>query len=250
VSTDRRYARIYYDELEREFPDVWRDPVLRGEYTLLLAVADRAWPASPEVPRLARSAAVRRLAEAGLIFLEEPYHYRCRGMDKERSARRERAAHAAGVRYADRTAASTASGTAGSTASAMPNRAEPSRAEKSRADAPASDDRDALDTYHELTMWRPWGSWSGEKLRGLIATHGNEAVDAALRESFAKAATRDTLLDRAIAVLERNAERAKRDAEKRHKAELRAMEITPEQAAENQRRINAEVAKMTGKPAA
>jgi hypothetical protein len=126
------------------------------------------------------------------------------------------------------------------------------REEKSREERAEqkSDDRDALDTYHELTMWRPWGSWSGEKLRGLIASHGNEAVDAALRESFAKAATRDTLLDRAIAVLERNAERAKRDAEKRHKAELRAMEITPEQAAENQRRINAEVAKMTGKPAA
>lgn len=133
MSRDRRYARIYYDDLEREYPEVWRDPVLRGDYTLLLSIADRSWPSSPEVPRMARPKAVKRLVELGLVISEPPFHYRCRGMDKEREERRRHAADAARKRYADRTAPGSALGSAPSTADAsrreLPTRAEPNRAE-------------------------------------------------------------------------------------------------------------------------
>jgi hypothetical protein len=154
--SDRRYARIYYDDLEREYPEVWRDPILRGDYTLLLAVADRAWPASPEVPRGARPKAVRRLGELGLIVLEPPYHYRCRGMDKHREERRKQASHAAAVKYANRTADSTPNSSPASTATApdvfVPNRTEPSTTEPSRAD---DDGRADLEAFLLVTRRAP-----------------------------------------------------------------------------------------------
>lgn len=70
-------------------------------------------------------------------------------------------------------------------------------------------DRDALDTYHELTRWRPWGAWSGKALRRAMDDYGNEAVDAALRAEHDHDPDRDTLMDRAFARLARETEKAK-----------------------------------------
>jgi hypothetical protein len=69
------------------------------------------------------------------------------------------------------------------------------------------DDRDALDTYHELTLFRPWAAFSGDKLRAAIAEYDNESVDAALRAEHDLDPNRDTLLNRTLARLAKQAER-------------------------------------------
>jgi hypothetical protein len=70
-------------------------------------------------------------------------------------------------------------------------------------------DRDSLDTYHELTLYRPWGVWSGDKLKAAINDYGDPAVDEALRQEAQLDGDRSTLLDRTLARLARNADRAR-----------------------------------------
>lgn len=70
---------------------------------------------------------------------------------------------------------------------------------------------DALDTYHELTLYRPWGVWSGDKLRGAIVDYGDATVSAALRAEHDVDPNRGSLLDRALARLAKDAERTKRE---------------------------------------
>lgn len=78
-----------------------------------------------------------------------------------------------------------------------------------------SNDFDSLDTYYELTLYRPWGSWSGDKLRGAIADYGDAATTEAMRAEHQADADRATLLDRTLARLARNAEKAKRERKER-----------------------------------
>lgn len=77
--------------------------------------------------------------------------------------------------------------------------------------AGGDDDRDALDTYYELTLFRPWGQWSGEKLLVATRDYGNAAVEVALDAEFGVNSDRKTLLDRTLARLARDAERSKRN---------------------------------------
>jgi hypothetical protein len=218
--SDRRYARIYYDDLEREYPEVWRDPVLRGDYTLLLSVADRAWPASPEVPRVARPKAVRRLGELGLILLEPPYHYRCRGMDKQREERRRQAAHAANVRHAGSNADSTSKSNATAPDAFMPNQAEPSRTEPNPADPP----RDPAEIYWSITGRYPATkalSW----IDSLAEEYGAEPTIKAMVEAHIADRSSQTLLGRTrdrLAAEARKLDLKGRAVEKAKVAELRA----------------------------
>lgn len=141
---ERHYARVYYDDLEREFPEVWRDAVLRGDYILMLVAAERAWPASPEVPRLARPRSVKRLAELELIYPEPPFHYRARGLDKERERRSEAARNAASTRW--RNAERSADSSAVRTADAMPRRDETRRDDNKPPNPPRGGGRRANGT--------------------------------------------------------------------------------------------------------
>lgn len=75
---------------------------------------------------------------------------------------------------------------------------------------PASEERDCLDTYHELTRWRPWGIWSGDKLKGAASEYGDDNVSSALRAEAAVDADRNTLLDRSLARLARETEHNRR----------------------------------------
>lgn len=78
-----------------------------------------------------------------------------------------------------------------------------------------SEDRDALDTYYELTLFRPWGVWSGDKIRAAVNDYGDAKVDAAMRAEAEADADRKTLLDRTLARLARDAERVKRERKAR-----------------------------------
>lgn len=73
-------------------------------------------------------------------------------------------------------------------------------------------ERDALDRYHELTLWRPWGHWSGDKLRVAIRDFGDPAVVAALEAEAESDPDRKTLLDRTLARLARSADREREKA--------------------------------------
>ena len=238
MSRDRRYARIYYDDLEREFPEVWRDATLRGDYVLLLAIAERAWPASPEVPRLAKPRSVKKLAQVGLILLEDPFNYRCRGMDKDREARRQHAAEAARKRYADRDAPGTAPSTASASRRELPSQAEPNQEKPSQADA---SERDIVDDYYRLTNRFP-NATVKEWLERLANEFGHDAATRKLAAEFVKNSSSRTLLGRVENELKSDRHEAGKRAAAAEKDALerwaKEHQLTPEQAAENKRRLD------------
>jgi hypothetical protein len=70
-------------------------------------------------------------------------------------------------------------------------------------------DHDSLDAYYELTGYRPWGQWSGDKLRVAIRDFGDAATETALRAEHKANPERQKLLDRTLARLARDAEKAR-----------------------------------------
>lgn len=115
---DRKYIRVYYDELADEFPEVWADPLLYWSWSRLLVVAEKMWPSVPEVPRAVRPRPVARLVELGIVTLVPPHCFQVRGLDAERTRRANAARNAARNRWG------TATGTAGRNAEVMPRRDE------------------------------------------------------------------------------------------------------------------------------
>lgn len=71
-------------------------------------------------------------------------------------------------------------------------------------------DFDALDVYHELTGYRPWGQWSGDAIQAAINDYRDETVQAAIRAEYALSGDRNDLLKRTQARLAREADKAKR----------------------------------------
>jgi hypothetical protein len=97
------------------------------------------------------------------------------------------------------------------------------RVEKEKTESDS--DRDSLDTYHELTLYRPWGLWSGEKLKAAMNDYGDPAVDEALRQEATVDGDRKTLLDRTLARLSRNADRASDRARAERKSKPRVVPL-------------------------
>jgi hypothetical protein len=73
------------------------------------------------------------------------------------------------------------------------------------------EDFDALDVYHELTGYRPWGAFSGDALRGMIGDYTDPVVQAGMRAEYERNGDRNDLLKRLQARLARDAERLKRE---------------------------------------
>jgi hypothetical protein len=128
----RPFARIYYVDLERDYPDVWRDDAALATYVRLLSIADAMWPAIPEVPRSAKAVVVKQLIDAvsrssaspgdgGLVIAVPPYSYRIRGLDAERTARSNAAGIASRIRWG--TPASTPDGNAPANPAGIPTHA-------------------------------------------------------------------------------------------------------------------------------
>ena len=115
----RTYARIYYDDLMREFPDVYQDNDLLATWIRLLVLAEKMWPIPPEIPRSVRIKTYQRLVESKLVIPCDSHCYRIRGLDAERMRRRDAGRTGAAVRWqsdgnADRNA--------NASANAMPRR--------------------------------------------------------------------------------------------------------------------------------
>lgn len=79
---------------------------------------------------------------------------------------------------------------------------------------------DSLDAYYELTRFRPWGQFSGDKLRVAIQEYGDSTTTTALRAEFAKDSDRKTVLDRALARLAKQAEKARLERPDKPKARV------------------------------
>jgi hypothetical protein len=230
-----------------KFVGIFTDDHHFATWVRLLMVADAAWPASAMIPRSARQESLDALVEHDLIAVTgdlfrvvglDAERGRRKGSPQQIEAGRKRAAGAArvGGRFLPRDGA-TSDATSDATSAppadytsappaphqpiAKPSQDlaenEPSQDEQSSTPAPArqkdpylpdfDSDRDALDLYHELTLYRPWGLFSGDKLRGAIVEYGNDEVEASMRAEHSASADRETLLSRTLTRLARDAER-------------------------------------------
>jgi hypothetical protein len=125
----RPYSRIYYDDLQRDYPHVWSNDHALATFARLLALADKVWPTLPEIPRSVRRPAMAVLNQPNakgnrLVEIVPAHCYRIRGHHADREKRSGAAAHAAEVRWDN---ARNADSNADASASAMPRRAEQSK---------------------------------------------------------------------------------------------------------------------------
>ena len=67
MSEQRRFARLYYAEFKRDYPEVYADDRAFATWVRLLTLCEDAWPARPELPRSVRSPALRVLTDRGLV---------------------------------------------------------------------------------------------------------------------------------------------------------------------------------------
>lgn len=139
------YSRLYH-RLADEFPDIWGDDRALATWVRLLRIADASWPMKPPLPRSVRPAPLRTLVQAELVVVVGDC-YTVRGLDAERSRRKDAAAHAAALRWHSN-----------GTADAMPRTA---REEKSTSTPAAHsadadyDGRDDLEAFLLITRRAP-----------------------------------------------------------------------------------------------
>ena len=95
----RRFARVYYDDMVRDHPDVWRDNELLSTWLRMLVACEKSWPSLAEIPRSARPRAVARLVEFGMVTVTDQHHFGLRGFTSDRAARQDTARTAAAKRW-------------------------------------------------------------------------------------------------------------------------------------------------------
>lgn len=166
--SDRPYCRIYYVDLERDYPEVWASDAQLATFVRLLSRAEASWPIEQEVPRSARASIVQRLVDATLVERSGRFSYRIKGMDAERNARSNAARNAAASRWA------------------MPNQTKPNQTETEPNPARGIDvdTDDPAVTYSRLAGQMP--SDRGIKwLDDLSAEYGSDAVSRKLAAVWA-----------------------------------------------------------------
>jgi hypothetical protein len=86
------YSRVYWSVMDDpKFDDVRGDMRHFGTWTLLLIVADMAWPAPALLPRSVPKASLAVLVDTGLVDQLTGGRYRIHGLDAERGRRRDAA---------------------------------------------------------------------------------------------------------------------------------------------------------------
>ena len=99
MRAERRFIRVYYDDLERDYRAIVSDDGAYATWVRLLTAVDKAWPGLAEVPRSARAGQVRKLVTCGLVEMVDTHHFRIRGYDAERGKREQSARNAAALRW-------------------------------------------------------------------------------------------------------------------------------------------------------
>lgn len=195
---ERKYIRVYCDDLAKDYPELWNDANLGWTWLRLLDVAERMWPSIAEVPRWVKPRVLNRLVELGIVTLVFPYGFRLKGLDAERARRQAHAKKGAAGRWGDDTsnaqgnAPGTADGNAGAKSLDETPQDTTSRDERGRA----TDDPFAQPEFEAL-QWlskhgcdiRPGNGWH-QKLVLAVEHHGVNAFVGML-DRLAEAGTRD-----------------------------------------------------------
>lgn len=99
-ATNDPYSRLYWSVMDDpKFDGIREDCRLFGAWSLMLVVADMAWPAPAYIPPHVPRAAVARLATVELIDLLSGNRFRIHGLDAEREKRSHSARNAAASRW-------------------------------------------------------------------------------------------------------------------------------------------------------
>jgi hypothetical protein len=219
------YSRVYWRVLgDERFDTIRADMRHFGSWTLMLLVADMAYPAPAFVPSTVPKASLAALVEAGLIEPVPGGLYRVHGLAAERSRRWS-------PRVPDGTPTGAGAEPVGT--AKVPERslaratAEPSLAETSQAE-PARED--ALDTYYALTLRYPAGRVK-EWLSEIAAEFGHREAGQALAKEYIASNDVRTLLSRTEARLRSEAHHAELE---RAKPKPRP-KVTPEEQARQER---------------
>lgn len=206
------YSRVYWSVLsDDKFVDVRQDMRHFGSWTLLLVVADMAWPAPAYVPPVVPRASLRKLCEVGLIDSLPGGMYRVHGLDAERSRR-----GSAAKRDPNGTQLGPKREADGSL-----DKTSTSKDETSQGQAEA---RDPADIYWQLT-----GKWPSEKalswIDSLTEQFGAEPTIKAMVDMHMADRSGQTLLGRTrdqLASAARKLDLKERQEEKQRLAEKRA----------------------------
>lgn len=210
------YSRVYWEVMEdAKFDGIREDLRLLGAWTLLLIVADMAWPAPAFVPRTVSKTALQRLIKAELVDTLSGERYRIRGLDSERERRRD-AARSGPRRDPNGTQTGPVREPDGSQAETKPSRVQ-DEDEPTRAGDPAV-------AYWELTGRFPTAktlAW----LDDLTGKYGHDAVIRSVVDAFRQDHSTQTLLGRAqdrLRAEARELDRREREAEQARLKEKRA----------------------------
>lgn len=95
---DRRYARFYYPEFIKDYPTVYGDDSAFAAWMRLLVIAEQMWPLAMELPRSVKPRALRVLVDSGLVATDGTF-FALKGLDAERTRRRESGRKGAAVRW-------------------------------------------------------------------------------------------------------------------------------------------------------
>jgi hypothetical protein len=94
----RQFARIYYREFRRDYPDVYADDGAWCAWTRMLIASEEAWPAMPELPRSVKPKALRVLLDRGLVTVSGST-FVLKGWMDERTKRAESGRTGAAMRW-------------------------------------------------------------------------------------------------------------------------------------------------------
>ena len=213
---ERPYSRIYHSvEDDPKFVTVYDNDRMLAAWVRLLIEADKAHPSTAHIPEGTNRTAVRVLAELGIIDLGTGSRYRIHGLDAERAARSS-SARVGGLASGRSRAVEQPLNDRSTNVQLNTRRVETRQDEQSAGSNgtyPEDGPRDSQDRYYELTGFRPWGIWSGEKLLAAERDYGRAETIAALETEWTASPDRKTILDRLLARLARDAD-AVRQAKK------------------------------------
>lgn len=192
----RRFARVYYDDLERDYPGLFYDPTTLSTWLRLLILSEKAWPALPELPRAARRADLEKLVSLGILEHLDHSRFALRGWVKDREVRAAHGRKAVGSRKDRPTWVPTRVDTPVVTPVLPRGSLSTSTSTSSQeTEGGAGGNLDPFDAYWSLTTRYPKGG-GATWLDRLTATFGAEPVIRTLGVKWMERTDSSTLLSR------------------------------------------------------
>ena len=215
------YSRIYWSVMDdTKFDDIRADMRHFGTWSLMLVVADMAYPAPAYIPPTAPKRSVQALVDAGLVDLLPGFRFRVHGLDAERGRRSQRARESVSHRYDTPTTVEIE--TYDRSTTDLLAETEP---RQSKAEAVVARETDPADAYWSLAGRYPTGKvivWIDD----LSGKYGQEATTRAIVKAHVEDGSISTLLGRAANILAaeaRSLDRKERADEQQRLREKRAV---------------------------